>query len=150
VSLNLQVIYSELVSDPLHIGYAGKGPVDQAALLNAPSPTGFTVPVTSVSMDAVKGCFTLNDWEALYQAHPSYIWYFVAMATSKEVNLASSRLVANIEQALNPTGANPPSSPTLLALQALSRRRGSRVEELCAPGDSITPDEVLAAYEQHA
>lgn len=150
MSLDLHVIYTELSTDPLHIGYAGKGPVDQAALLNAPSPSGFKVPVASVTMDDVKNCFTLDDWDAIYQAHPSYIFYFVAMAPSKDVSLANSRLVANINEALNPKNVNPPTSETLLALQALTQRPGSRVEELCGAGTSIGPDEVLAAYEQHA
>lgn len=126
---------SEIQTDPAALGYAGKTPEQQLALLNAlPGPAGETVNVTGMTPQAFGQSMVESEWAALTVQQCLYL---VMLALTGSINPNNATVKAGV---LAIFGAG---TTTRANLSAALTRTCSRAEFLWGAGTVIGPNDLL-------
>lgn len=126
---------SEIQTDPAALGYAGKTPEQQLALLNAlPGPAGETVNVTGMTPQAFGQSMVESEWAALTVQQCLYL---VMLALTGSINPNNATVKAGV---LAIFGAG---TVTRANLSAALTRTASRAEFLWGAGTVIGGNDLI-------
>lgn len=133
----LQLLASELASDPLGLGFkrGGEWLPDQACaeLLNAENGTAFR---SSVTPAEVKGCLALGDWRAL---DPESKTFFTLQMEREKLDFSAGSLRADLGLLF------PPGTATGDAIVALVTRADSRAEAVLGERNKVDAAQIERA-----
>ncbi len=138
MAIDYAVLKTEIQTDPMTLGYAGKTNPEVAALLNEVGLSSEAVNVGTIDGQELSKAVVISEYTALTDAQRQ-AWTTILSAGDGQVDVDDTRVVDQIGAIWGvPT-------TTRANLLALKTRSASRAEVVFAPGTTVTKFDVAEA-----